>query len=214
MALTADQSIQLYGTPAYTGWGETEAMYDARAKGLNGSNGDMFDFEKQSQQAYNDLGQYYDRLLTESNGDINKAISRLVEDYDRGIRMKREDVNLAKEQLGIEQTQANRGLQDNALARGLYQQSAYGSPSQGYGIYGRDLMESNDSFGRRNTALDTGLSRYETEAGVNKERQTTDLTEQQKRNQFNLEQQRRQEAAGLAQSRISRSLQRYDSTLI
>lgn len=33
MGLSAQQSQQLYGTPAYTGWGETEAAADWRAKG-------------------------------------------------------------------------------------------------------------------------------------------------------------------------------------
>lgn len=33
MALSREQSLAMYGTPAYTGWGETEAMYDAREHG-------------------------------------------------------------------------------------------------------------------------------------------------------------------------------------
>jgi len=36
MPLTKDQSLQKYGTEAYTAWGETEAEADAKAKGLSG----------------------------------------------------------------------------------------------------------------------------------------------------------------------------------
>ena len=39
MALTRDQSIQLYGTEAYTAWGEAEAAADTKAKGITGGGG-------------------------------------------------------------------------------------------------------------------------------------------------------------------------------
>jgi hypothetical protein len=42
MGLSTQDSLAKYGTAAYTGWGETEAMYDARAKGINAPSGGSF----------------------------------------------------------------------------------------------------------------------------------------------------------------------------
>jgi hypothetical protein len=39
MGLSKQQAISQYGTEAYTGWGETEAAADAKAKGINAGSG-------------------------------------------------------------------------------------------------------------------------------------------------------------------------------
>jgi hypothetical protein len=47
MALSRDQSLQLYGTESYTGWGEAEASADAQAKGISAdssSSSSSFDY--------------------------------------------------------------------------------------------------------------------------------------------------------------------------
>jgi len=47
MGLSREDALRLYGTEAYTGWGETEAAADAKAKGItsgSGSSGYGFDF--------------------------------------------------------------------------------------------------------------------------------------------------------------------------
>lgn len=216
MALTSQQSLQLYGTPAYTGWGETEAMYDARNKGLSGggaSGGFNFDFNGEAKKAYDELGSYYDRILKESKGDLNKAMSRLVEDYDTGIRLKKEDVAIARQQLGIQQDQTNKIGVDNALARGIYQKSAY-DPSGGYGIQDQAQKLNDQQFATQNAAIDTNLNRYTDAAGLARTRTETDLTEGQKRNEFNLEQSRRTEAGQMANERATRALTRYNAALI
>jgi len=114
MALSQEQSIQQYGTVAYTGWGETEAQADfiatngAKAGGGGGIPTFNFDFAAEAEKAYGELGVYYDRILKESRGDVDKALSRLVEDYDRGLRIKTEDTDRAL-------INANRQVQNNAL---------------------------------------------------------------------------------------------------
>lgn len=216
MALTTQQSLELYGTPAYTGWGETEAMYDARSKGISqggGQQGFNFDFAGEAQKAYDELGSYYDRILSESRGDLNKALARLTEDYDRGIRLKKEDVATARQQLGIRQDQANKLGVNNALARGIYQQSAY-DPNGGYGIQDTAQRENDQAFATQQQALDRDLSRYTEAAGVAKSRAETDLPETQRRNEFALEQQRRTEAGQMANERATRALTRYNAALI
>lgn len=67
MALTAQQSQQLYGTPAYTGWGETEAMYDARNKGLSGGGGSSGGGSVQDQ--YNSI---LDPIISAITGNIKQ----------------------------------------------------------------------------------------------------------------------------------------------
>lgn len=215
MALSAQQSLQLYGTPAYTGWGETEAMYDARNKGLSGGGqqGFNFNFEGEAKKAYDELGAYYDRILKESKGDLNKAQSRLVEDYDTGIRLKKEDVSVARQQLGIQQEQTNKAGVDNALARGIYQKSAF-DPNGGYGIQDQAQRLNDQEFQQRNAAIDTNLNRYTDAAGLARDRTQADLTENQSRNEFNLEQSRRTEAGQMANERATRALTRYNAALI
>lgn len=43
-------------------------------------------------KAYEELAPYYTRLLEESGGDAEKAKKRLQEDYERGVRLKTDDV--------------------------------------------------------------------------------------------------------------------------
>jgi hypothetical protein len=70
MALTSQQSQQLYGTPAYTGWPELEASNDAKSKGLTGGSS----------------GNYSGSLLSQMGGSIDKYVQDLVdfagEDYN------------------------------------------------------------------------------------------------------------------------------------
>src|SRR5260370_659260 len=47
-----------------------------------------FDYAGEAAKAFGELGPYYDKLLTDYKGDMNKILSRLIEDYDNGIRIK------------------------------------------------------------------------------------------------------------------------------
>lgn len=119
--LTKEQSISLYGTEAYTAWEEEEAKQDAAAKGLTGGGEysseeqefadliaqlvgspielpplDVKDWEEYEKAALEELKPYYTRILKEEGGDVERAKTRLKEDYDKGLRIKREDYEIAK----------------------------------------------------------------------------------------------------------------------
>lgn len=237
MALTADQSLQLYGTSAYTGWGETEASYDARNKGLTGA-GDSsagnpppfnFDYAAEASKAYGELGPYYTRLIQWANGDMNKVLARLTEDYDKGLRIQKEDTatskaNVDRAQSAADVNQANtlESVKNNALARGLYQKSldANGAgtadPFGGFGIPDVNFRKTNENFafqkeGRDNqkAQLDTNLTRYIDNANTNKARVTADTAEANTKDLFNLEEQRKQQSGTIANERGSRAYQDY-----
>ncbi len=213
MGLSQDQSLSQYGTVAYTGWGEVEAAADARSKGLqSGNNGGVpsfnFDYAGEAQKAYGELGVYYDRILKESQGDLNKALSRLTEDYDRGLRIKKEDTNIAQAGLEIAKQQAAQRSEANAIQRGIYSKSAY-DPNSGYGVADTQLNQLMQPFATRATGIDTALSRYTEQANIQKKRQETDLPEQQRRNEANMERTRRVESGELANTRGQKAYQDY-----
>lgn len=147
-----------------------------------GGNPFSFDYAAEATKAYGELGAYYDRILRESQGDMNKAIARLEEDYTSGKRYRAEQVR-----------QVTQGNQNSALSRGLFQKSVF-DPNGGFGIPDTNLKESLLPFDR--AAENADLSRS---------RALVDLPEQQKRREFDLEQNRRKEAASLAETRGARA---------
>lgn len=169
-----------------------------------------FDYEAEARNAYGELGPYYLRLLTESQGDTNKILSRLVEDYDRGLRIKREDRATTETALVESERRARRNVVDNALTRGLYTKSAF-APEQGFGIADTNLIDALYPIQTRRQLADTALKRYEEQADITKTRTTEDTREKQKRYEFDLEQRKRKEAAELANTRGSRAYQKYIS---
>lgn len=155
-----------------------------------------FDYKKAAEEAYGELGPYYLRLLTESRGDLNKVLSRLTEDYDRGLRIKTED-----RQTSIDRTTEN--VRDNALARGIYQKSVY-DPNSGMGVPDEMLRENIEPINR-------DFNRWKDEANIDVERKKIDLPEQQKRDEHNLEQERRLKSADMAETRGARAYQDFQA---
>lgn len=161
-----------------------------------------FDYEAAAKEAYGELGPYYDRLLKESQGDLNLAISRLTEDYDRGVRIRTEDAST-----GNAQDVASN--QRNALARGVFNQSMFAPGGRGIA----DTTNPNNPFGQNIENRNRMLLRGNEESTIDKNRQLTDLPEKQKRYEANLEQQRRQESASLVDTKANRALQKYQTSL-
>lgn len=75
MALSKDQAISQYGTEAYTGWGETEAAADAKAKGLTDSSGKL----KSTTSSGSTSGTDYSSILKSSQEAAKAAIEPAVE---------------------------------------------------------------------------------------------------------------------------------------
>jgi hypothetical protein len=123
------------GYGGYAGWGDAEAAADFNAghgdgKLTNAGGGGggrpsvpafSFDYAGEAQKAYGELGTYYGRLLTESQGDVKLALARMVEDYNRGLRIKTEDKTRGEAQANTAETiGSDKECRDNAIARGLY----------------------------------------------------------------------------------------------
>lgn len=105
MALTEQQSLQQYGTVAYTGWGETEAAADFKAKGggVTSGAGDYvsslidlltkevvpqaleFDTEAARRAAEEEWGPYYEQLLQDYLTEVSLGKERSVEDLASGL---------------------------------------------------------------------------------------------------------------------------------
>lgn len=235
MGLSSQQSVQLYGSDRYTGWGETEAAADAKSKGIAAPmpGSFNFDYEAEAKKAYGDLGEYYDRILKESKGDVNLALSRMKEDYERGARIRKEDLtaNLSDADRAEQEAQRQNKLQrsgvvDNALARGLYQKSAFDPNTQpteeltGFGIPQTNMGnviagQQYDTQGRaiaRNRLL-LGDTRASEQADLGYSRGTVDINRAQTRFEAEQERQRRLEAAQLAETRGNRALSKWQASI-
>ncbi len=188
----------------HPGEGDRPAGY--HGEGGGGGGAFNFDYAKAATEAYGELGVYYDRLLKESKGDLDLAISRLVEDYDKGVRIQTEDTNTANKLA----TQSN---QENALNRGMYQKSLFEpfNPAATGGMGIADIENPNNPAGQRITQNDLQLNRYKENAGIALARNKIDLPEKNRRYAFDLEQQRRTESAGLAETRGQRALTKWQN---
>lgn len=155
-----------------------------------------FDYAGEAQKAYGDLGAYYDRLLRESRGDMNKVLSRMVEDYDRGMRIRREDYQAAKDQ-------AAQSVYANAKSRGINQTSAYGAPGRGIA----DML-----LQKLSQPIDTNYARANESALIGNTRQTQDITTEEQRKEAALEQERRTNAASLANERGTQAYNKWSAT--
>lgn len=170
-----------------------------------------FDYVAEAQKAYGELGVYYDRILKESEGDMNKVLARMATDYETGTRRRKEDLQTVQGQMTEDQLlamrNANTAVQDQALARGIYQKSAY-APG-GYGVADKLLEDTTQpiatGYARQGQNLLTSFNRAETDATTAYDRSKTDIPEQQKRYAFDLEQQRRRESSDLANTRGQRA---------
>lgn len=170
-----------------------------------------FDYAGAATQAYGELGTYYDRILRESQGDLNKALARLTQDYETGARIRKENVATSQQALDIRAQQAKEAAVNNALARGLYQQSAYAPPNQpnAFGLASENIQKAQQPVDLARQNLMTSFNRAEEAANQRIARQREDLPEQQRRREFELEQRRRRESAELANTRGSRAYQDY-----
>lgn len=163
-----------------------------------------FDFAEEAKKAYGELGTYYDRILKESRGDMNRALARLQEDYDTGVRIRKEDYGIQQEQIDREQEQNKRIVQGNALARGIYQKSLQ-DPTGGFGIADENMKLVQEGAERQRQSLGRTLLRATEAADLARKRTTEDVQTGQERSEFDLEQQRRKEAGELANVRGQRS---------
>lgn len=227
MALTSQQSVQLYGTPAYTGWAELEASYDARKKGLSGNANGIPTFEQEVDKAFEELGGYYSQLLEETKGDLNKALLRLEEDYNTGKRQKMASFNLTQEAQKLAQDsfsndaeQAFKTLRTRQLERGISRTSMF-QPEGGLGIADTENAELTGDINRGQQSLDLQKKAGELQFAQSGEladtsiaRAREDIPLQQQRFERDLVEERKKAAGDLALSRQQRAYQRFEAGLI
>jgi hypothetical protein len=215
------QELINQGYGGYQGWSDAAAEADFRATGGQGkrtgggssSSGGGFDFnfEDEAKKAYGELGAYYDRILRESQGDVNLAITRLDEDYSRGERYKRENIAIQLDQQEQQRKQAINQTEGVSNARGLMGRSSFAG---GFGLGDERKNTVIDAFNKNKTATETDLTRFLEGNKIERERKVTDMRTNLQRKEFDLEQNRRKESADLANIRGQRALSRFNSGLI
>lgn len=82
MGLSAQQSQSMYGTPAYTGWGEAEAAADARAKGRSAGSSSGYSGSLLSQMG-GSVDKYVQDLIDFANEDYNFAAKWIEDQYKK-----------------------------------------------------------------------------------------------------------------------------------
>jgi len=225
MGLSREESISKYGTERYTGWNEPEAGYDAAALGYSGSGSEggkfadliaqliasqyelpynLKSFEEYEAMALEELRPYYERLLKEEGGDVERAKLRLGQDYERGMRINREDYEKAK-------TGQGEGIKPGETTQDYYNRTKkmFGTfPEEGINLLDttarRGMLDSGfakidtaklaTSQQRRQEAIKQASERYAEQAGITKGRGLEDVGTAWDRRQFELGEQKKKEA--------------------
>ena len=170
-------------------------------------------WEEYEADALAELTPYYERILKEEGGDVEKAKARLEQDYQRGIRMKREDWETATKAEGPTMIAGETPTEYYNRTKG----SSGTSPSEGISLFsnlnkrgvsqsgianveGKKMVTSQQA---RQEAIDRALKRYEEEAGITKSRGIEDANTNWERRQFELTESKKTDAATLARQKRS-----------
>ena len=163
--------------------------------------------------ALEELKPYYERLLKEEGGDIEKAKARLLEDYERGVRINTEQAETNLEGFGPEMQQGESTQSYYNRAKGEYGTFPEESIALAQNMNKRGILYSGianteasklaTSQQRRQEAINNALKNYVEEAGITKERGIQDLATEWERRQWELDQQKAEDAANLARQKRS-----------
>lgn len=177
-------------------------------------------YQEYYDKANQDLEAYYQRLLTEELGDVERVKRRLEEDYAKGTRITTEDyvreMAFGKETYGADiagdqdtAKQESQGLETNLLQRGI---------SQG-GLSGEKTRELKSRQDLRREAIDRALRKSEEDLRYGKERSLEEASTTKLRggedvmsgwNKFQTEkaQEREEKALGLADNTYNREFEK------
>lgn len=151
----------------------------------------LSDYEK---LALEELRPYYERILKEEGGDVERAKRRLDEDYQRGVRVAREDTNIQRKQLtDVTIPQEKQNLQESLIKRGLMNTETVNGMATG-GVPSQLQNKLADDQRRRQEAIERALSRYEDTEGIRKGRAFEDIGTEWDRRQFALGEEKKQRA--------------------
>jgi len=187
-------------------------------------------YDQFQQQAMEELRPYYERLLKESNYDIDLAKQRLEEDYQTGRRYAKEDSTKELDTLlGQTAPMETRNTLDNLNQRGLLDsvipnqkqdQMSVTLPSgenKAYqpvttanfgGVAGSEVDRLRQSQASRQEAIERALKRSDEQAMLDRQRKNQDYETQRQRTTFNMGQEKAEKAATLGESKYNRAIQR------
>lgn len=194
--------------PGYAGWNDSAAIIaDFRATGGAGKEGGgggaggafNFDWEQAEKDALEKLRPYYEQKLSEAQGDVNLALSRIEEDYQQGRRYRTEDLAVEQEGWGMQEPRELSSLLEGLNRRGMLQST----------IRTEDQQNLDDTQRRRREAVERGLRRREEVAGVERARGTEDINIKFPRFKAELEEEKKQRALELAGTKQQQGYQRY-----
>ena len=172
---------------------------------------DVKSFEEYENIAFEELKPYYERILKEEGGDVERAKLRLNQDYERGIRINREDYQAAKEGQG------------EAIKPGESTQDYYNRTKNQYGTFPEEGIEKLDTTNRRGMmdsgfaqvdaakmatsqqrrqeAIKNAAGRYAEAAGFQRTRGLEDVNSAWERRQFALDEEQKEGAVDLGRQK-------------
>lgn len=170
-------------------------------------------FEDYEKKALDELRPYYDRILKEEGGDVEKAKIRIEDDYKRGLRINREDYERAKAGYG-------EGMNPGESVQDYYNRTKAlpgTNPQEGVSLLDevakRGMLESGfakidaanlaTAQQRRQEAIKTAKDRYEEDAGITKGRSLEDMATNWARRQWEIGQNQTVDAGNLARQKRS-----------
>ena len=170
-------------------------------------------YEEYEALALEELKPYYKRILKEEGGDVKKAKGRLEEDYQRGIRIQREDWKTAKKNYGPQMTAGESPIQYYNRTKAEYGTMPTEGISQFSNLNRRGVASSGiattegnklrTSQEARQEAIDLSLKRYNERAGINRARSLEDIASNWARRQFMLAEEKKTNAAILGRQKRS-----------
>lgn len=190
--------------------------------GSGGGNIPAFNFswDQAEKEALEKLAPYYKQKLDESNGDVELAKQRIEEDYQRGLRQRTEDTNIAMTtdtQTAKEETTAareglnQRGLLFGNIPEGQPNQSA--APTSQF-AQTQELNPLADKQQQRRMAIQRALDRQNEVAGIEKSRTLTDTNTQATRYARDLENEKKEKAVlQMAPLKYNQEYAKYQATV-
>lgn len=182
--------------------------------------GDVNDPNSLVGKAYTSLAPYYTKILQEAGGDVNRAIARLEQDYQTGVRYTTEDVsrqtgyakedlNAALKSLGITFTQEQQGKTDTLNQRGIaLTQPGRTGPmnvaTEGQGGTEMSMLKEDEQL--RQEATQRAASRQIEQLGIGGQRQLASLSQSRTRGGEDVTRQYQQYEEQLQQERENRAL--------
>lgn len=176
-------------------------------QGPGGGGGDIpafsFSFEEAEKAALEELRPYYERILSEEQGDVERAKRRIEEDYARGARYREEDLASEEAAFGLTFPKEKNQLLENLNKRGLVPTAQRG------GLGSQDITNLQQSQDLRREAVTRALSRQGEEAGLTRARSREELDIALGRKEFELGEEKKEKALGRASQQYGLELARY-----